>query len=115
MYKEDLALNNLQWLICHKTQPNQTKCNVTKKSSSSTIIVMHTLQIMEAVEIHDHQHPKGILIYLSHLSSPVISVKEGKFPLLVSTFANRMLYLLVIFVYRFSLVYLMVYQSLMSH
>ena len=27
MYKEDLALNNLQWLICHKTQPNQTKFN----------------------------------------------------------------------------------------
>ena len=23
MYKEDLALNNLQGLICHKTQPNQ--------------------------------------------------------------------------------------------
>ena len=23
MYKEDLTLNNLQWLICHKTQPNQ--------------------------------------------------------------------------------------------
>ena len=23
MYKEDLALNNLQWLICHKGQPNQ--------------------------------------------------------------------------------------------
>ena len=25
MYRHDLALNNLQWLICHKTQPNQTK------------------------------------------------------------------------------------------
>ena len=25
MYKGDLALNNLQWLICHKTQPNQIK------------------------------------------------------------------------------------------
>ena len=25
MYKEDLALSNLQWLICHKTQPNPTK------------------------------------------------------------------------------------------
>ena len=25
MYKEDLALNNLQWLICHKTKSNQTK------------------------------------------------------------------------------------------
>ena len=24
MYKEDLALNNLQRFICHETQPNQT-------------------------------------------------------------------------------------------
>ena len=23
MYKKDLALNNLQLLICHKTKPNQ--------------------------------------------------------------------------------------------
>ena len=23
MYKKDLALNNLQWLICHKTKLNQ--------------------------------------------------------------------------------------------
>ena len=23
MYKEDLALNNLQWLICHKTKVNK--------------------------------------------------------------------------------------------
>ena len=25
MSKPDLVLNNLQWLICHKTKPNQTK------------------------------------------------------------------------------------------
>ena len=25
MYKPDLALDNLQWLVCHKTKPNQTK------------------------------------------------------------------------------------------
>ena len=25
MYKIDLALNNLQWLICHQTKPNQSK------------------------------------------------------------------------------------------
>ena len=25
LYKMDLALNNLQWLMCHKTKPNQTK------------------------------------------------------------------------------------------
>ena len=24
MYTEDLVLNNLQWLICHKTPPIQT-------------------------------------------------------------------------------------------
>ena len=24
MYKEDLALNDLQWLISHKTQPDRT-------------------------------------------------------------------------------------------
>ena len=24
MYEEDLALNNQQWLICNETQPNQT-------------------------------------------------------------------------------------------
>ena len=23
MYKKDLVLNNLQWLICHKTKPNR--------------------------------------------------------------------------------------------
>ena len=25
MYIEDLALNNLQWLICHKTKPKQNQ------------------------------------------------------------------------------------------
>ena len=28
MYKQDLALNKLQWLICHKTKPNNTFCFV---------------------------------------------------------------------------------------
>ena len=28
MYKEDLALNNLQWLICHKIKPNQIIFNI---------------------------------------------------------------------------------------
>ena len=27
MYKMDLVLNDLQWLICHQTKPNQTKPN----------------------------------------------------------------------------------------
>ena len=31
MYKKDWALNNLQWLICHKTKPNQTKRSICSK------------------------------------------------------------------------------------
>ena len=27
MYKEDLTLNNLQWLMCHEIKSNQTKSN----------------------------------------------------------------------------------------
>ena len=34
MYKEDLALNNLRWFTCNKTQPNQTKPNLSKWSDS---------------------------------------------------------------------------------
>ena len=29
----DLALNNLQWLICHKTKPNQTKSIKIKRAT----------------------------------------------------------------------------------
>ena len=25
MFKKDLSLNNLQWLICHKTKPKHTR------------------------------------------------------------------------------------------
>ena len=31
LYKMDVALNNLQWLICYKTQTNQPTNNLTKK------------------------------------------------------------------------------------
>ena len=35
MYKEDLVLNNLQWLICHKTQSNH---NAISNSGFKTVI-----------------------------------------------------------------------------
>ena len=28
MYEKDLALNNFEWLTCHKTKPNQIKQNL---------------------------------------------------------------------------------------
>ena len=40
MYEKDLALNDQQWLICHKTKQNQTNSegNPTLKSVSDTFI-----------------------------------------------------------------------------
>ena len=38
MYKEDLALNNLLLLICHKTQPNQTKLTMGIRDSTAPAI-----------------------------------------------------------------------------
>ena len=37
-YKDDSALNNLQWLKCHKTKPNQTKTNLKDHLSLLEII-----------------------------------------------------------------------------
>ena len=34
MYKKVLALNDLQWSICHKTQPNQTKADIQQISDA---------------------------------------------------------------------------------
>ena len=34
MFKEDLTLNNLHWLTCYNTQPNQTKPNTEVKNQT---------------------------------------------------------------------------------
>ena len=44
MYKEDLALNNLQWLTCHKTQPNQSKQNKNEKTSRKLKMIQFRIQ-----------------------------------------------------------------------
>ena len=50
MYKTELSLNNLQWLICHKTKPNHlwlsegvkiriyTKINIIRKLQNTYIL-----------------------------------------------------------------------------
>ena len=50
MYKEDLAKNNLQWLIRHKTQSNQTnptqpKPNQTKPDNSEEKMIGFMYQL----------------------------------------------------------------------
>ncbi len=44
MYKEDLALNNLQRLICHKTKPNQTKSYIFNIYLYKKDLVLNNLQ-----------------------------------------------------------------------
>ena len=39
MYKQDLALNNQQVLICYKTKPNQTKLYITPQSQKAPLVV----------------------------------------------------------------------------
>ena len=50
MYKEDLALNNLQWLVCHKTQLKKKLnhlsygiCQSHQKSPSLVPVLHHHL------------------------------------------------------------------------
>ena len=50
----DLVLNKLQWLICHKTRPNETKNTYTDK-------LTHLCIYIYAMLIHIHTHI-GMLI-----------------------------------------------------
>ena len=47
-YKDDLALNNLQWLICHKTQPNKKFCNYLVHASLQ--LIYHMTEAVQTVE-----------------------------------------------------------------
>ena len=43
MYKMDLALNNQQWLICHKTKPTQNQfwLNLAATNSKNSLYIIH--------------------------------------------------------------------------
>ena len=48
MYKLDLASNNLQWLMCHKTKPNLTGTTTVSQSgpgSNGNEVVLYIPQI----------------------------------------------------------------------
>ena len=82
MYKEDLALNNLQWLICHKTRPNQTNTTSIYSNSSASfqkwlcIFLFLTIfsesflfdfKILYTIAIFDlikQFFPKNVLLYM---------------------------------------------------
>ena len=49
MYKEDFALNNLEWLICHKTQPIQ----------QHNLILAHIFYLITITLIDFASHPSS--------------------------------------------------------
>ena len=42
MFKNGFRINNLQWLMCHKTKPNQTKPNTQNISAQFAEAVDYT-------------------------------------------------------------------------
>ena len=46
MYKQDLALNNLQWSICYRNKPNQTYPDLMKDPSFSKFYVRHSIHLL---------------------------------------------------------------------
>ena len=41
MHKEDLAPNNLQWLICHKAKPNHPNTELAAKLFTNNLIKVY--------------------------------------------------------------------------
>ena len=72
MYEPDLALNNLQRLICHKTQPNPKCQNGFIKNNG--ISFLHLIHFLNTVDLEytyfiPYTHPKkwGCSVYDSKL------------------------------------------------
>ena len=65
MYKEDLALNNLQWLICHKTKQNQTKPNLRIMCMYLTFCILKDIWDDEEKErCHKYTAKRNLPIYI---------------------------------------------------
>ena len=63
--KMDLTLNNLEWLMCHKTRPNQT--------------VMTPLSLFNSWDkIGSELQPDNLIGYGKHLSFTFIPLDESK-------------------------------------
>ena len=61
--KIDLALNNLQWLICHKTQPNPTK--PTPNNLSYEVHLFYIYQVIASVKAYPDDISQWMLISVS--------------------------------------------------
>ena len=68
MNKPDLALNNLQWLICHKTKPNQTKLSWRPELEPHHQMQSSVIQDTDALRVH---------IYTDRLASKIAALLQS--------------------------------------
>ena len=60
----DLELNNIQWFVCHKTKPNQTKTSSIPESSSNESSVSDDFVAVDFIAyVHSIIHIKFFLCY----------------------------------------------------
>ena len=60
MYKNGFGINNLQWLMCHKTKPNQTKPIIILLSAINLTLFYYPPSIQHYSTIH--HKPNTILL-----------------------------------------------------
>ena len=67
MYKEDLALNNLQWLICHKTKQNPLTHSFTYSLNKS--IHLFTVFVISNVYFPEDRSSRDLKSLVENLAS----------------------------------------------
>ena len=75
MYKEDVALNNLQWFLYHKTQPNQTN------GMYFCTHIMHPPYLIRDTYINRYTFiPMHVYAYILHEHGHIYATKRGESP-----------------------------------
>ena len=92
MYKKDLALNNQQWLICHKTKPNQVffYCYVFFYFYS---VVQYTVPTLE----RNHPRPMNMSSFLQAFDFVVTYERQDSTPSALILLNRTLLFIFVEF------------------
>ena len=68
MYKEDLALNNLHGLICHKPKPHQLNQSISRCYKYTVVYIKNIFALLELFFFSNHFYMFGIKLIIEPLS-----------------------------------------------
>ena len=74
MYKQDLALNNVRWLMCNKTKPNQT---IISAMSKEEVRLGSLTLVSQPKEEKENSEFKAIKIRLKMTMCHILYEAEG--------------------------------------